>query len=167
MVETPSRPTPRSRPDAWNALLRLLRTRPRTEAEARRRLVQRGFPEAEIDDTIERAKTAGMIDDRLFVRLWIGDRMAAKPLSRQAMEADLRALGVADSLIRSLLIEEYPEEQERALAERVAAERFRRLRDRPMDVRSRRTIDLLLRRGFRRSLAIEIVRGLERSDDGE
>ena len=166
MARTPSQPTRRNKPSSWDALLQLLRVRPRTEGEARQRLAKRGFDRAEIEDTIQRAKTVGIIDDRLFVRLWVGDRMASKPLSRKAMETELCYRGVDGALVRRLLADEYPQADERAIAERVAAERFRRLHDRPMEVRSRRTLDLLLRRGFRRGLAIEIVRGLERTDDG-
>jgi SOS response regulatory protein OraA/RecX len=148
-------------------LSRLLRARPRSEAEARDRLAQRGFPRVEIDEALDRAKASGLIDDRLFTRLWVRDRINSHPLSRKAIETELRALGVDTGLIQATLAAEYPAEDELAAAERLAAERFSRLCGRPADVRSRRTVDLLLRRGFSRSTAVNVVRQLEQETADE
>jgi len=151
---------------AWKSLIRLLRYRPRSVAEARRRLQGKGFSRAEVDATIERAVAGQLLDDELFARLWIEDRLHAHPLSRRAIELELGDLGVARLIVQQQLAQLYPAERERELAFRLAAERFQQLRMRNIeaDKRTSRVTSYLTRRGFPYSLTHSAVRAAERDD---
>jgi len=150
--------------DPWNSLLRLLRHRPRSEYEARRRLERQGFATDEIERTIAQAIDAGMIDDALFAKLWVDDRLLHRPLSRRAVEVELRDKGIEPGVIRAALDAAYPDSLEKELAWRLGRERYERLCALERDKRSRRVADFLLRKGFSRSLAIGVVRALEKED---
>jgi len=145
--------------------MRLLRYRPRSVVEARERLKRRGFSAEEIDATIEQAEDAGLLDDRLFAKLWINDRLLHRPASRRAIASQLLEKGVAREVIEPLLDEAYPPEREREVALRLASERYERLGGLDAAHRARRTVDHLARRGFRRSIAIQLVRRLEENSD--
>jgi len=170
MSKSPSSPRnpPRRKPkrsDPWVALTRLLHYRPRTVHEARARLAKHGFDADAIDAVIARAEHAGLLDDRLFVKLWINDRVLHHPLARAAVAQELRQKGIPSDWIGPALDEHYPPVREVEAAGELAEARFERLRSIPADRRSRRTIDFLTRRGFSRGLAIETVRRLEREHD--
>jgi len=164
MERRPRRP-PTS--DAWPYLVRLLKTRPRSEQEVRSRLRGRGVIESEIDRVVSVAKEAGLIDDRVFARLWIEDRVLYHPLARDAVARELSEKGVAPSLVEAALQETYPEGEERKLAWRLAQERYERLADLDDVKRERRTLGFLTRRGFAFGLAREIVRRLARGEHNE
>ena len=152
-------PTP---PDAWNALLRLLRYRPRSCAEVRTRLAQLGFPDHDIDTVIEQGKAAGLLDDRLFTKLWIEDRRAHHPLSRRAVARELHDKGIDTELVTALMTELYPAEDETKIALDLARTRMARYRGVDGATRMRRTFNFLVRRGFNPALARKVVREVEK-----
>lgn len=140
---------------AWKSLIRLLRYRPRSVAEARQRLEERGFSRADVEMTLERAKAERLLDDELFTRLWIEDRLHARPLARRAIERELTDLGVSRPIVQQELNRLYPEERERELAFRLASERFMQLSQRQIesDKKRDRVVAFLARRGFSSSQA--------------
>jgi len=142
--------------------MRLLRYRPRTVFEARQRLERHGFGAEAIDAVIAKAEHAGLLDDRLFVKLWITDRVLHRPLSRSAVAQELRQKGIPSDWIGPALDEHYPSVHEVDAAAGLAEARFERLKSLPPDRRSRRLVAYLTRRGFSRGLAIETIRRLER-----
>jgi len=159
--QPPRRPkTPRN--DAWSYLVGLLSYRPRTEEEVRRRLRRRGIPFEEAERLINQAQQAGLIDDRLFAKLWVEDRMANRPLARRAIVRELREKGVDPALVEQAVRTGYPESKEPEVALRLAQSRYERLRALPdKEKRMRRLLGFLDRRGFGRDLAYRIVKQLE------
>jgi len=145
-------------------LFRLLRYRPRSVAEVRHRLARQGFSADQVEETIRRAKEAGLLDDRVFAKLWIEDRLLHRPASRRAIATELIEKGVEREVFEQLLDEAYPPIREREVALRLASGRYARLKGLEPARRARRTADFLMRRGFARSLAIAIVRGLEEGE---
>ena len=129
--------------------------------EVRIRLGTRGFGPTEIDDVVTRAIDGRLLDDRLFAKLWVEDRVRRRPLSRRAVEFELADRGVAPMLISEALAAGYPPEMEAEIAHRVAAERWPRDRSQDPDRRRRRVADYLIRRGFSASLAYDAVRRIE------
>ena len=142
----------------------LLRYRPRSVSEARDRLERHGFSAAEVAATIRQAEDAGLLDDRLFAKVWIEDRLLHRPASRRAIAAELLGKGVAREVFGPLLDEAYPPIREREVALWLASERYARLAGIEPERRARRTANFLARRGFPRSLAIAIIRELEKGE---
>lgn len=151
--------------DAVATLARLLARRPLSEDEARQRLGKAGFPTDEIDAALAHGRESRWIDDRTFARLWVEDRLARHPLSRRAIEEELRGRRVPRSVASAALDEHYPAPLERDAACRLARERWARLAALDDDTRRRRTIDFLIRRGFSGSVAADAVRRAVKGDD--
>ena len=152
--------TPRS--DPWIELTRLLRERPRSVSEVRRRLKERGHDEDAIEKTIRTALDAGLLDDRAFTKLWITDRLCHHPLSRAAVAQELHDKGIDPSMIDAALGELYPAVRELELARDLAATRLERLRGIDPDRRRNRTANHLMRRGFRRGMAFDVIKRIEK-----
>jgi regulatory protein len=147
--------------------MQLLRYRPRSMNEARTRLRTYGFSEKEIEETLKRASEARLLDDALFARLWVQDRLHSHPLSRRAVRQELSDKGIADSIVEEVLAEHYPPEvEDRALYE-LAHERHKRYRGLDRERRLRRLTSYLTRRGFPFSAARKIAMNLENRSDVE
>lgn len=145
-------------------LSQLLRRRPLTEREASDRLRHAGFSPEDADAAVRRAIGEERIDDRLFARLWVDDRLLHHPLSRRAVEQELVERGVPREHITAALDAGYPSSHEPEVARQLAATRWARLAASDPDARRRRVIDHLLRRGFTAGLAADIVRHMEREE---
>ena len=123
---------------------------------------ERGHTASDIDETIDQAIHAGMIDDRLFAKLWVEDRVLHRPISRRALSLELSDRGVPRDLAMQAMCDGYPPEIERDIAWRAAQARYARLARVEQEKRIRRTYDFLIRRGFSNSLAREAIRRLEK-----
>jgi len=156
----PERPTPRS--DPWADLTRLLRARPRSVSEVRERLTRRGHDAASVEGTIRSALDAGLLDDRAFAKLWVADRLWHHPLSRSALEQELREKGIDRSIAVAELDAQYPAVREVDVARDLASERFERLRGIELERRRRRVAGYLMRRGFRQGLTLDVIRQIEK-----
>jgi SOS response regulatory protein OraA/RecX len=111
-----------------------------------------------VDAALGVARDAGWIGDPTFARLWIEDRLAHHPLSRRAVENELRDRKVPHEVIAQAMEENYPSELEGEVAVSLAKARWVRLAGLDETVRRRRATDFLLRRGFSGSVAADSVR---------
>jgi len=107
-----------------------------------------------------------MINDSLFARLWVEDRILHHPMSRRALAHELADKGIPSDLAAAALDAGYPPARERELAVQVGEARFHRLQNVDPGKRARRSIDHLMRRGFSASVARETIRRLEREEVG-
>lgn len=146
--------TPR---DPWQALIRLLRYRPRSVTEARNRLRSLKYSDTQIDDTVEKAQSAGLLDDEAFAKLWIEDRMLNHPLSRRAVLQELTDKGIDKQISTEMLDKVYPASEEKGIALELAQKRLLRYTSLDRNSRVQKTISFLARRGFSFSLARSVV----------
>ena len=124
--------------------LNLLSYRPRSQAEVRRRLLEKGHSREAVQEALGRLSRAGLLDDRAFARFWVENRFQFNPRGVAVLRRELRQKGVDDALIEEVLAE-YDEEAAAARAAEAAIRRLRRLD--PLTFR-RRLSDYLRRRGF-------------------
>lgn len=143
----------------------LLRYRPRSIAEARQRLSERGYADDVIEATIDQAIATDQLDDVAFTKLWIRDRMWHHPLSRAAIAQELREKGIHRDLISSTLHTEYTAVQEIELATELAEARIRRFHGLKPETRRNRLVSYLMRRGFARGLVYQVVKSVEKEFD--
>ena len=136
-------------------------------AEARGRLRALGFSEETVEKVLGKAQADGLLDDALFARLWVEDRLLHRPISQRAVELELAEKGIASETVAQVLQALYPPEKEKKLALQLAQARYQRYRGLTKDQRARRTVSYLTRRGFPLALAKQIVRSLEDSDAAE
>ncbi len=152
---------PRSKDEPGEArryLLRLLRYRPRSRAEALDRLRRRGYSAETIAQTLAWAEGAGLVDDTLFAKLWIADRLEHRPCGKILLRRELGERGVPLEIIEEALAQAGLDEEE--LARGLAKERSARYHDLPPEERRARLLALLSRRGFPASLCARVLREL-------
>jgi len=134
-------------------------------AEARVRLTSLGFREEEVEEVLHKAESAGLLDDDVFTRLWVEDRLLHHPLSRRAVRLELADKGIDPQIIATTIERLYPADKERVVAVQLARARFARYRTISRDRRIKRTVSFLTRRGFSLSLAVNTVRAVEREEE--
>src|SRR5262249_39140074 len=136
---------------AREAALELLERTRRTRSDLARRLREKGYAAATIEQVIERLAEGGLVDDGEYARAFLGAPARRRTAGRRRLEQDLRARGVsADDIAaaRGLLEEREGQEDETAGARRVIAQAARRYARLDPRVRRQRLYALLVRRGF-------------------
>jgi regulatory protein len=107
----------------FNAAVRFLGYRPRSESEIRQRLARHGFEKQTIDKTLDKLKDSGFVDDTEFARLWVENREAFRPRGRRLATMELKKKGLEANIIE----EAVSAIDEKDSAYRAAQDRARRL----------------------------------------
>lgn len=79
---------------AREAAFNLLSYRARTEAELRRRLLRKEFPEDVVAEIAADLADKGLVDDAAFAATFLRDRVRHRPRGRMRLVQELRARGV-------------------------------------------------------------------------
>jgi len=136
---------------AREAALRLLERTRRTRSDLTRRLRDKGYVAATVEQVIERLAAVGLVDDVEYARAYLETRLRRRSAGWRRLEQDLRARGVsADDVAaaRARLEEREGPEDEAAGARRVIAQAARRYAGLDPRTRRQRLYALLARRGF-------------------
>ncbi|HZU06679.1 MAG TPA: RecX family transcriptional regulator [Chloroflexota bacterium] len=141
---------------ALDAALALLAVRPRSERELEQRLRRRGYSAVAIAAARARLAASGLVDDRAFARYWVEQRQAFRPRGAAALQAELRAKGIAAPEAAAALAAV----DEEAAAYRAGRAQLRRLAGLDAATFQRRLGAYLQRRGFRYSATVAAVRRL-------
>jgi len=138
--------------EAWEASLRLLRFRPRSEQEIRSRL-RRKFPQEIVEKTIISLREKGLIDDRLFARYWVENRREFKPSGFKKLRYELRSKGISPEIIQEVLSNlDFAEEAYKAALKK--AQRWQSLDEFSF---KKKMADFLARQGFSFEVIEEVV----------
>ena len=127
-----------------NAALHYLSHRPRSQAELRERLHQRGFDTDSIEAVFIKLKEQGLIDDLAFAQFWKDNRVSFNPRSQWLTRLELRRKGVAEEIIDRVVRECDDSES----AYQAALGRVQRLPLSDYQLFRRRMGEYLRRRGF-------------------
>ena len=131
---------------------RLLHYRLRSEQELRRRLEEQEFHPAVIDKTIERMRSAGIIDDNKFARAFVHQLLMRKPAGKALLQRELRARGISKETIEEIVHETLGETEEQRLAREAVKKIMKRRHStgNPLDEKkqNQKIANFLLRRGF-------------------
>ncbi len=133
---------------AKNNVYSLLRSRPRSEFELRKRLKIKGYSSEIIEAIVCELRRVGEIDDQKFARLWIESRMHQNPMGDIVLRRELREKGISDSIVEAALADKARHYDEFKVASSIARERFRQLAKVDRKKAIKRLYDFLLRRGF-------------------
>lgn len=90
---------------AHQQALSLLQYRPRSEAEIRQNLQQHKVTPENIEDTIQRLREGGLLNDARFAQSWVENRADLRPRSRRALAYELSRRGVDRQVIDEALTE--------------------------------------------------------------
>lgn len=152
-----------AREQALQYALRLLAYRPRSQAEVRQRLEQRGWNERTIEETLERLRQNGLLNDAAFAHSWVENRHTFRPRGRRLLIQELRQKGLDEQTIQDAL-SDTDEEEAAYTAARTRAQRLKGLEPRLF---YRRLTAYLVRRGFSYETAGTIARRLWEELQGE
>jgi len=133
-----------ARERAFQQALLFLSYRARSESEIRQNLDKHGTSEPVIEQTIERLRQSGLVNDDQFARLWVENRNTFRPRSKRMMAMELRQKGLDGNAVASA-IENVDDE---SLAYEAALKRAGRLRDLEWNEFRRKLSEYLARRGF-------------------
>lgn len=126
----------------YNAALRLLSYRPRSDAEIRARLSRR-FGKEIIDRVLLQLKARQMVDDAAFAQFWRENRESFSPRSKRLLKLELRQKGIDPEVVDEVL--EGFDDDESAYR---AAKRKGRTVERDYETFRRKLGAFLGRRGF-------------------
>ncbi|MDX1377604.1 MAG: RecX family transcriptional regulator [Anaerolineales bacterium] len=142
-----------ARERALQQALRFLSYRARSESEVRKNLKKHEIPEVVIEETLERLRRDGLVNDGQFAQAWVENRSTFRPRSRRMLAMELRQKGLDDESMESAL----QDVDDEALAYEAAQKRAPRFKDLEwIDFRKKLT-GFLARRGFPYPVAAETV----------
>lgn len=142
---------------AHERTLNFLSYRPRSIAEVRRYLNEKGFDEPTIDQVVDRLSRVALLDDAAFAQHWLENRDTFRPRGSRALRYELRQKGIADAIIDDLLADY----DERDAAYRAASPRAQKLaRRNDIDTFRSKLLGFLQRRGFSFDVALNTVEEL-------
>lgn len=125
--------------------LRMLTARDRTEYEVKTRLIQLGFDDMSAEGAVLQLKAMGYINDRLFARKYISDRLKLKPKSKKALAYELEKKGVSSDIIADVM-DEF-EVDESLIAYRIAKRKYGKYDVTDIKIQ-RRIVSFLAHKGF-------------------
>lgn len=142
---------------ALAAGLRYLGARPRSTAEVRRRLREKGYGPAAIDAALARLSDYGYVDDRAFAEFWVAGRQRHKPRSSRLVAYELRQKGVTPDAV------DWDGWDETETAKAAAEQWLRSRRFTSREEFQRRVGGHLQRRGFSGTVIRGVLRDLDPS----
>jgi regulatory protein len=140
---------------ALQQAIKLIGYRPRSVAEVRRNLSKHAYPEDTIETVLDRLQKNGLLDDRIFARRWVENRIAFRPRGRRALSYELRKAGIDDHIIQETLDEMLNDEDQLAYA--AASKYAARLKVDDRQVFNHKLSGFLARKGFSYETAAAVV----------
>jgi regulatory protein len=134
----------------YDRALNILAANPRSRRDLRRRLLQKGEPEARVDAALARLADAGLVNDDAFARQFTRSRVLGRGASKRRVRDELFKRGVTGETASEAIAEVFEDEQvdESALVETAARKKLRTLSKLDAPTQRRRLYAFLARRGY-------------------
>ncbi|HKJ66960.1 MAG TPA: RecX family transcriptional regulator [bacterium] len=142
---------------AKDASFRLLKYRQRSEAELRKRLLQKSFDEEIVEAIITELTQKDYLNDEEFARLYSEDLLTRKHIGPLRMRAELSKKQVPEEIIERTIQTMYQKYDEYDLARKAAEKKLRTLTRVDNETAHRRVTNYLVRRGFDWDIIAEVV----------
>lgn len=147
---------------AYSRAIRLLQQRGRSEKEIRDRLAKLEFSAATIDAVVTRLQADKYLNDAEFAAEWVRQRHTMRGKSRMVLDRELREKGIGPAH-RAEALSMIEEDDERAMAYKLAQKRAARINTQPADYTDyqkqlRKIVGVLARRGFGQSMSFELAK---------
>ncbi len=147
--------------------LRLLKVRPRSEQELRKRLLGKGFGPADVEALLEQLKRKELINDVKFARYFATQKMLSKPVGRRLLNNSLRAKGISPEIAAGAVEKATEGIEEIEVARQLALGRLSSIRGLDRPAAQRRLFGFLSRRGFSSEVVYRVVRELGQNPPDE
>ncbi|HJV66387.1 MAG TPA: regulatory protein RecX [Geomonas sp.] len=149
----------------FDSSLRILSLRDHSEAELRRKLKEKGYEEAGIEESVARLKELGYLDDVRFARHFVCSAVRNGRGYGARLKMELARRGVAAAIVAEVLAEIEEEHSEAELLGQLMERRFGSFDPgSATDKERRRVIGYLQRKGFSLSAILKQLKsdGMER-----
>jgi regulatory protein len=137
----------------YQRVLKFISYRQRTETEIRRKLEKKALSEETVEQTIERLRRSGLINDASFAQGWVETRMANHPSSRRALTYELKQRGI-DPQIIAQTIDSIDDEE---MAFQAALRHAKRVNDEDRKGFLRKMYRYLSQRGFSYEISSQVI----------
>ncbi len=146
---------------AKKAALRFLKIRPRSVAELKEKLEQKGFDSVQIETAVGDLTAMGLLDDRAFTKAFINYRLA-RPFGFRRIVLELNAKGIDPGIIEEAIAQARETCNPQEVALDLAQRRWHHI---PSGVdalkKKKRVMDFLLRRGFDTDVVMKVIKQLK------
>ena len=112
------------------------------------RLKQKGHRGFIIAQAIDELKEKDFLDDKVFAKLWIGDRISLKPSGKNLIVRELRSKGLDDESINAAFNEYEGAFDEYEIARPLARRKLGQMKGVEGEKAKKKLLDFLSRRGF-------------------
>ena len=129
---------------AYEHAVRFLGYRPRSTAEIKKNLREKGYSDEAIEASIAKLNDQRYLDDEAFARYWVANRTEFKPRGSRALRTELRQKGISDAIISEVLAEQDGQDD----AYRAAQQKVRRYKHKTQTEFKQKVGQFLMRRGF-------------------
>lgn len=158
---TPPTPTTKQTPtieeQAETIVLNQLTARPRSRHELQQTLQRRNIPAHTIEQVLNRAEQANLINDELFAYTWAQSRHHNKGLAPHAIRYELTQKGVDPAHIETALTNITTQNLEET-ARKLAEQKLRTLTGLPQETQTRRIASMLARKGYPPNITYQIAK---------
>lgn len=149
---------------AWLTSLRLLAATPKTRKELEKKLVEKGYSEPIIQDTLAGLEKQGFLSDKAYAKNLLSKLTNAKPSGKRKISFEMKRHGIS-SAIQAEILEEISEEDETAKARELAELKWaQNAKLEPMK-RRKKVFDFLIRRGFDFQTTKDILSEVAKNDN--
>ena len=142
--------------DAFQRALRFLGYRSRSEAELSGHLTRRGYSSAVVAQTVEKLRSLNYLNDETFARDWARSRARSRGYGPNKIAMELRAKGIAPTLLRQAMSQLSTEMDEAANARSVLAKKFKGQNLKEAKTQARAAA-FLRRRGYRGDVIYDLL----------
>ncbi len=145
---------------AWLTSLRLLTATPKSRRDLSKKLLDKGYPEAVVQETLDQLEKQGFLSDLTYAKNLVSRLTHEKPSGRRKISFELKRRGVPAKIQEELLAEiDSTSESQKALE--LAEAKWQSWARLPDEKRRKRLYDYLMRRGFDFQIARETLEHLE------
>ena len=143
---------------AMDLALQLLSYRGRSRREVVEKLEKRRLSPEAVEATLIKLEQAGYLNDHLFAKTWVNERIEIRGYGRQRIKSELISKGIDATIINSEIERVYTPEKEKQAAMQLARQRLPRYAGLEKVVIRRRLIQAMMRRGFSAQIAQHAAR---------
>jgi regulatory protein len=147
---------------AYVMALRALGRRDHSEAELRRKLIDRGISDAAVDDIIDKLKRSGYLDDRKYALRWAESAVRNGKGYGFRLRFELARRGIAEDVATEVAERMRVEHDEGEAVRAIVTRKFAGFEAQHADDRQKRRITgYLQRRGFSLAAILQLFRDME------
>lgn len=141
---------------AWVTSLRLLTATPKTRKALEKKLLEKGYAQPIIQETLNHLEEQGLLSDQVYAKNLLSRLTHDKPSGRRKISFEMKRRGVPGKIQEELLAAISPEEENAKARELAESKWAQGLRLDP-EKRKKKVYDFLIRRGFDFQIARDII----------